>query len=73
MEQVPNLRLVVVDEAVARLAAKLAGANRIRGTDSLYVAMAQRAGFTLVTWDREQLQRGGTVAAAITPQRVPLG
>lgn len=73
VEQVPTMRLVVVDEVLARLAADLAGKIRVKGTDSLYVALAQRAGFTLVTWDREQLERGVTVTAAVTPQRVPPG
>jgi len=71
--QLPNLRLVVVDAALAGLAAGLAGRYSLRGADSLYVALAERAGFTLVTWDQEQLERAGDVTPAITPQEAPAG
>ena len=71
VEQIPSLRLVVVDDTLSGMAAELAGHLRLKSTDSLYVAVAQRAGFTLVTWDQQQLERGRTVAAAVTPQEMP--
>jgi predicted nucleic acid-binding protein len=67
IQRLPNARLVPVDAGLAHLGARLAGELRLRGADSLYVALAQRLGFTLVTWDQEQLERGRSVAATHTP------
>jgi predicted nucleic acid-binding protein len=50
------VRLISVDEVLARAAAELAGRLRLRGSDATYVATAQRFGFPLVTWDRGQRQ-----------------
>lgn len=67
LEQLPNVGLVPVDDQLAHLGASLAGELGLRGSDSLYVALAQRLGFTLVTWDQEQLERARSVAVAHTP------
>lgn len=67
MQRLPNARLVPVDSGLAQLGAMLAGGLRLKGADSLYVALAQRLGFTLVTWDQEQLERGRSVAVTDTP------
>ena len=67
MQRLPNARLVPVDAGLAHLGARLAGELRPRGADSLYLALAQRLGFTLVTWDQERLERGRTVALTHTP------
>ena len=68
LEQLPNSRLVTVDPQLARLAASLAGLHRLRGSDALYVALAQQLGFSLVTWDREQAERGSAATLVLTPQ-----
>ena len=68
LEQLPNSRLVTVDPQLARLAARLAGQLRLRGGDALYMALAQQLGFSLVTWDREQVERGGAATSVFTPQ-----
>ena len=68
LEQLPNGRLVPVDAQLARLAARLAGQLNLRGGDALYLALAQRLAFTLVTWDREQLERGNAVSPVLTPK-----
>ena len=73
LEQLPNGRLVTVDALLARLAAGLAGQLHLGGGDALYLALAQRVGFTLVTWDREQLERGGAITPVITPQEPSVG
>ena len=73
LEQLPRSRLVAVDAQLARLGAALAGQFQLRGGDALYVALAQRLGFSLITWDREQLERGSRAAPVFTPQEAPVG
>ena len=68
LEQLPNSRLVTVDPHLARLAARLAGQLRLRGGDALYVALAQQLGFSLVTWDGEQAERGIAATPVFAPQ-----
>jgi predicted nucleic acid-binding protein len=54
-------------DELALLSASVAATYRLRGSDAVYVAVAQRFGATLITLDREQRQR---VASAI-PARSP--
>jgi predicted nucleic acid-binding protein len=67
LQQLPNSRLVAIDPQLARHAARLAGQHRLRGSDAFYVALAQQLGFSLVTWDREQADRGSAAAPVIIP------
>lgn len=39
----------------------------LRGADAVYVAVARRAGCTLVTLDREQRERAAPVVRTLTP------
>jgi predicted nucleic acid-binding protein len=57
IRDLPNLRLVPLDEALADLAADLAARHRLRGADAVYAAVAVRHGAVLVTNDRQQLER----------------
>ena len=52
-----NLTLVLLDEALADRAAGLAATTRLRGADAVYAAVAQQFNTTLVTLDRQQLER----------------
>ena len=67
LEQLPNSRLVAIDPQLARHAALLAGQHRLRGSDAFYVALAQQLGFSLVTWDQEQADRGSAATPVLTP------
>ena len=49
-------------------AAQIAARHRLRGADALYVATADVRDATLVTWDREMLDRGAAVVDTCTPQ-----
>ena len=73
LEQLPGGRLVPVDAQLARLTAGLAGQHSLRGGDALYVALAQRLGFSLITWDGDQLERGGLTTRVLTPQEAAGG
>ncbi len=65
--RLPGLRLIPVDEALARTAARLAGRLRLRGADALYVATAADLGLALVTWDTEQRERAARLVEVLVP------
>ena len=54
--------------AMARQAAQLASAHRLRGADAIYLAVARRYGTVLVSRDAEQRRRGSLVAPCHTPE-----
>jgi predicted nucleic acid-binding protein len=53
----PHVQLVPLDDALAQEAAELAADYALRGADAIYVAVARRYGCTLISLDREQLER----------------
>jgi predicted nucleic acid-binding protein len=53
----PNQTLVPLDSAVVDRASDLAARSRLRGADAVYAAVAQQYGTTLITLDRQQLER----------------
>jgi predicted nucleic acid-binding protein len=61
------LELFPVDGRLAARAATIGIALRIRGADAIYVALADQLGIPLITFDRQQLERGGQVVTARTP------
>jgi predicted nucleic acid-binding protein len=63
----PGQIWVLLDEALAREASLLAARCRLRGADAVYAAVTQRYGATLVTRDRQQLDRLRPVLAVLTP------
>jgi predicted nucleic acid-binding protein len=64
----PHLTLVSMTPTMARQAAELAAANRLRGADAVYLAVARRYGTTLVSRDTEQRTRGSAIALCQTPE-----
>ncbi len=67
VRDLPNLALVSLDESLADLAAELAARHRLRGTDAVYAAVAQRHGAVLVTNDRQQLERLKSILPVVRP------
>jgi predicted nucleic acid-binding protein len=67
VENFPGLRLVNIDLSLSRRAVQIAKTHRLRGADSIYVAVAEMFNATLVTWDAEMLQRGSAVVQTLTP------
>ena len=63
----PNQTLVPLDEALADRAINLAASARLRGADAIYAAVAQQYGATLITLDRQQLERLPPVVRTICP------
>lgn len=68
MQQLPSIRLVLLDDVVIQRGARLAAQLRLRGADALYVAVAQGLGMLLVTWDEEQRERGRATVVTLSPQ-----
>lgn len=64
--RLPFLRVVAVDRTLGLQAANLAADLGLRGTDAMYVAVAERLGLPLVTWDREQRERAATIVSTRT-------
>ena len=65
--RLPALRLVAIDNEVGRRSAEIAADLRLRGSDAVYVALAERLGLPLVTWDAEQRVRGSRIVATLAP------
>jgi predicted nucleic acid-binding protein len=61
------IELVPVTLAIAEQAVLIAAEHRIRGCDAVYVALADQLGDTLVTLDRQQLERGAALVAVRAP------
>jgi len=67
LQRLPNTRLVPLDAQLAQLSASLAAELHLRGADAVYIALAQRLGVPLITWDQEQRDRGQHAVTALTP------
>lgn len=61
------VELVPVTARLAGRAAVIAADHQLRGCDAIYVALAEQEDDELVTLDRQQLERGGAVAATQRP------
>ncbi len=67
VENFPGLILTPLLTSLARRAAQVAMTQRLRGADSVYVAVAEEFDTLLVTWDTEMLERGAAIVQTITP------
>ena len=67
LKKFSNLALVDLDESLADFASEIAAKYRLRGSDSVYAAVALRFGTELVTLDREQLERLPKVLSVRAP------
>lgn len=63
----PLVRLLAVDHRLGNSTARIAAELRLRSADAAYVALAYALEAPLVSWDAEQLERGGRLIAARTP------
>lgn len=63
----PNTTFIDIDDTVANLAVDIAANNRLRGSDSVYAAIALRFGTELITLDREQIERLPNVLSVRSP------
>ncbi len=63
----PGLQLIDLTVARAHRSARIAADQRLRGADSIYVAVAEEYAATLITWDSDMLQRGAVLVTTMTP------
>jgi predicted nucleic acid-binding protein len=61
------IELFPVTMTIAEQAAEIAAEHRIRGCDAVYVALADQLSDTLVTLDRQQLERGSALVTVRAP------
>lgn len=73
LQRLPDARMVSVDGELAQVAARLAGKLHLRGADAVYLALAYQLSIPMVTWDREQLARGGRVTTVLSPEQALKG
>ncbi len=66
----PGQVWVALDDILADEAAQLGAAARLRGADAVYAAVARRFGATLITRDRQQLERLRSLLPVSTPEEV---
>ena len=66
----PNQTLVPLDESLADCAVVLAATARLRGADAVYAAVSQQYGTTLITLDRQQLDRLSSLVSTAIPADV---
>jgi predicted nucleic acid-binding protein len=67
LSRLPHLVLVPLSIALARQASKIAAQYRLRGSDSVYAAVAVKFGCPLITLDDEQRKRLSKVLQTSTP------
>ncbi len=67
VRNLPYVRLVSIEEDFAQNAALVASHVRLKGGDAIYLALAAQLKQPLVTWDREQRERGTQLTAVLTP------
>ncbi len=65
------LRIVPLDSVLVRSAVDIASDLRLRAGDATYVAVAYKLKIPLVSWDNEQLERGGILIPTYTPDIYP--
>lgn len=65
--KISGIEFVDVTHQLSEKAAEIAIANRLRGCDSIYVALASEFKMTLVSLDNEHLQRTKSIITAQLP------
>lgn len=70
VRDLPGQVWVSLDEDLADEAARLGAEARLRGADAIFAAVARRYGATLITRDRQQLERLKDWAPVMAPEEV---
>lgn len=66
--KLPNFVFIPVDRELSLIASELAAKHRLRGADSIYVAITRLFRFRLITLDREQRERAYKIIKVKTPE-----
>jgi predicted nucleic acid-binding protein len=70
LQRLPHLVLVPLDDYLAQQALELAARYRLRGSDAVYAAVAQRFACPLVTLDYEQHERVRAALNTFSPEEL---
>lgn len=70
LSRLPKLMLVTLDHLLAKRALDIAANYRLRGSDSVYAAVAQRFACPLITLDRQQHDRVGAALKTFYPLEI---
>ena len=70
LEHFPHLVLIPLDNGLARQALEIAAFYRLRGSDAVYAAVAQRFACPLITLDKEQHDRITAVVSTYYPEEL---
>lgn len=70
VRQLPHQVFISLDETTAQVAVDLAERCKLRGADTVYASVAFRFGATLVTRDREQLERLKGMVPVHSPEEI---
>ena len=70
LTRLPHLVLIPLDQSLAKQALEIAALYRLRGSDAVYAAVAQRFACPLVTLDREQHDRVRAVIKTFYPSEL---
>lgn len=65
----PHVTLISLSATLARDSAEVAANLLVRGSDAVYLRVAQMYGTTLISLDKEQLARGARIATCQTPEQ----
>ena len=65
------IQFVPLDSVLIQAVIEVATDLQLRAGDATYVAVARQLNLPLVTWDEEQLQRGGSLLTTYTPSTFP--
>lgn len=72
VRNLPGQIWIPLDTTLAEEAARVAAEHRLRGADAIYAAVARRHGATVVTRDREQLDRLPPTVSTVAPEEALL-
>jgi len=67
LRRLSGLTIIPIDEHLGELASRVAALYSVRGCDAVYISLALALEITLVTLDRQQLERAPSNVAALSP------
>ena len=70
LQRLPHLVLIPLDQVLAQQSLDIAAIHRLRGSDAVYAAVAQRFACPLITLDREQHDRAASVLQTYYPSEL---
>jgi predicted nucleic acid-binding protein len=70
LSSLPGVTLLPVTEDIAQRASDMASSLRVRGSDAIYMALAEETNMALISWDDDHLERGASVVNVHRPSEL---